>query len=62
MLLTSEPMLGGEDQEEQALADAKPVTADSQPSQLAPVEYLGEGSSASQQLGQIDLQQFDSYR
>ena len=55
-------MLGGEDQEEQALADAKPVTADSQPSQLAPVEYLGEGSSASQQLGQIDLQQFDSYR
>lgn len=55
-------MPGGKDQGEHAMANAKPVTADSQPSQLAPVEYLGEGSSASQQLGQIDLQQFDSYR
>ena len=62
MLLTSKAMPGGEDQEEHALANAKPVSADSHPSQLAPVEYLGEGSSASQQLGQIDLQQFDSYR
>ena len=31
-------------------------------SKLAPVEYLGDGSGSSQQLGQIDLSQYDSYR
>ena len=30
--------------------------------QLAPVEYLGDGSSSSQQLGSVDLSQYDSYR
>ena len=53
---------GVEDREHDALADSKAVTAHSQPLQLAPVEYLGEGLCASQQLGQIDLNQFDSYR
>ena len=30
--------------------------------QLAPVEFLGDGSSSSQQLGSVDLSQYDSYR
>ena len=30
--------------------------------QLAPVEYLGDGSSSSQQLGSVDLSRYDSYR
>ena len=54
--------LGAGGHEEHALANTEAVLANSQPSQLAPVEYLGEGSSGSQQLGQIDLNQFDSYR
>ena len=59
-------MPGVEEQEQRALASGKAVesvvAANTQPLQLAPVEYLGDGSSSSQQLGQIDLNQFNSYR